>query len=909
MDRTGWTFPLNAPFDGGAADQKTFFGGKGTALRQLQALGIPTPPAFIIPTTLCTAFYANKKAFPANFKDQLEAALKDLEAKSGLRLGDVQNPLLLSVRSGARASMPGMMDTILNLGLNDQTAEGLAQKTGDARFAFDSYRRFIQMYSNVVLDLGLQPFEDILAQYRSVRGAKEDSDLSADDLKAITAAYLKHVASVTGEPFPQDTRKQLQGAIGAVLRSWMNKRAVTYRSLYGIPETWGTAVIVQAMVFGNWGDDSGTGVAFTRNPATGEDRLYGEYLVKAQGEDVVAGIRTPLPLSAYGQTADGAAGSLEKRWPDLYDQLVAVRGALENHFQDMQDIEFTIQRGKLWILQTRNGKRTARAGLKIARDMVSEGLLSENQAIQKVQPQSLDQMLHPRLADTSKLSLLGTGLPASPGAAVGRIAFSSDECLRLVDKGEPALLVRDETSPEDIEGMDKAFGIITACGGMTSHAAVVARGMGKPCIVGFGDMVIDHQRGMLSVAGKRLQAGQFLSLDGASGQIFEGRAGLLPPEPSEDFNTFMGWADAGRRMRVRANADTPLDVKRALSMGAEGVGLCRTEHMFFENQRILAMRQMILADSPEAKADAADKMFPMQRDDFYHMMKALSGRPFTVRLLDPPLHEFLPQGEAEIDQLASALGLRTQKVHARLVELKEANPMLGNRGCRLGITMPAVYEMQVRALVSAALQDLKDQKQKPEDRKAENAAGVAGQRAPLEIMVPLISLAGEFRLLRSRLEKVISSVLADPAQNPDGFDIDYQIGCMIELPRAALKANKIALHADFLSFGTNDLTQTTFGFSRDDVGSFLGTYRRKGILERDPFVCLDQSGVGQLIRIAVEKARSVKPKIKMGVCGEQGADPASVQFFESLGLDYISCSPYRVPIARLAAAQSTSAAS
>jgi len=887
-----WVYGLRTPLKTPSINPRHLFGGKGQGLREMAEMKLPVPSALFITTRLCNWFYAHKKTFPESFEAQLFEALESLEKDMGLKLGDAENPLLISVRSGARASMPGMMDTILNLGLNEITVKALAHKTSDERFAYDSYRRFIQMYSNVVLDLNLSHFEKILEQYKKVRRVREDSDLEAADLKTIVARFKAYVKKMTGEPFPEKTHTQLLRAVEAVLRSWMNKRAVAYRSLYHIPETWGTGVIIQAMVFGNLGNNSATGVAFTRNPATGEKVFFGEYLPKAQGEDVVAGIRTPHPLTLHQKelnlhrpTKNSAAQkpkaphqALEEAMPKAYKELCSIKDTLEKHYKDMQDIEFTIQEGRLWILQTRSGKRTAAASMKISIDMVNEGLITQEEALLRFDPLSLDQLLHPQLENRSDLTLLGQGLPASPGSAVGRVALTSEECIRLKEQGEPAILVRDETSADDIEGMASAKGILTACGGMTSHAAVVARGMGKTCIVGTQGLYLTPPH--LSLGGTRLMEGDFLTLDGEKGDIFKGRGRLSPPKLTSTYHTFMRWADGARRLEVRANADTPEDVDKAFSMGAEGIGLCRTEHMFFEARRTLAIRRMILATTPEARSDALADMFPMQRDDFIAMLKAVKGRPLTVRLLDPPLHEFLPQGGAEIDQLAQALHIQPHKVRARLLELKEANPMLGNRGCRLGLTMPEVYDMQVSALITAA-----QEAQKEGD-------------VQIELMLPLISLAGELRVLKKRIQTHIAQLTEkDPLHTP------FKIGTMIELPRAALKADKIAMEADFISFGTNDLTQTTFGFSRDDVGSFLGIYRRKGILLRDPFTSLDQSGVGELIKIAMEKARTVKPQMKFGICGEQGADPTSIAFFEHLGLHYVSCSPYRIPIARLAAAK------
>jgi pyruvate,orthophosphate dikinase len=878
MNRWVYAFEDYPGTDG--AEAKTLLGGKGAGLVEMQRLNLPVPPGFVVTTELCNTFYAQGKIYPLELEPQVSEALKAIEAPLGLRLGDPEKPLLLSVRSGAKASMPGMMDTILNLGLNDQTVEGLKARTGNGRFAFDSYRRFIQMYSNVVMGLGLHAFEDILEQYKTVRQVSEDSDLGEEDLRAIVGHYKNKIHQISGVSFPQDVHEQLWGAIGAVLRSWMNPRAITYRELYMIPERWGTAVIVQAMVFGNLSDHSGTGVAFTRNPSTGERVFFGEYLLKAQGEDVVAGIRTPQPLtSSQKQHPDQI--SLEEVMPDVFTQLVQMKEQLETYFKDMQDIEFTIQEGKLWLLQTRNGKRTAVASLKMAVDMVQENLIDRSEALRRFDPPTLDQLLHPCLVANHTLPLMGKGLPASPGAAIGRIAFSTEDCLWHVEQGEKVVLVREETSPEDIQGMAVAEGILTARGGMTSHAAVVGRGMGKPCVVGTENLYIDPTGGTLSLRGIQLKAGDWITLNGTTGEIFQGCGQVEPPVTSDVFQTFMGWADGVRTLSVRANADTPQDAQVALASGAEGIGLCRTEHMFFETERILAVREMILASGEGARKAALRKIFPMQRQDFVEIFRVMAGLPVTVRLLDPPLHEFLPHGDGEIDQLASSLGITPSAVRNRISELHEANPMLGHRGCRLGITAPEIYESQIDALLEAAILTEKE-----------------GNGITLEIMVPLVSLSGEFRLMRQLIDGRAALIIGRH-QTP----LSYKVGTMIELPRAALKAGKIAEIADFMSFGTNDLTQTTFGFSRDDASSFLGPYRKKGIVDRDPFASLDQSGVGELIQIAVARARAVKPTIKLGICGEHGGDPQSISFFHQAGLDYVSCSPYRLPVARLAAAQ------
>jgi pyruvate, orthophosphate dikinase len=873
--------------EGGDALQiKTLLGGKGAGLVEMTQLGLPVPPGFILSTPVCTFFYHHQEAYPEGLQEQVLAALQQIEAQAGQgsKLGGADNPLLVSVRSGAKASMPGMMDTILNLGLNDTTVERLKTLSGDARFAYDSYRRFIQMYSNVVLGLSLHPFEEILNQYKAVRKVSEDHELSAEDLCDIIEAYKAKVCQISGSSFPQDVYAQLWGAIRAVLKSWMNPRAIAYRSFYHIPESGGTAVIIQGMVFGNQGNASATGVAFSRHPATGEKLFFGEYLLNAQGEDVVAGIRTPEPLTIQ-QKRSSTEKALEELMPEAYQELVRLKDILELHYRDMQDIEFTIQKGKLWLLQTRNGKRTAPAALKIALDLVKEGLITQEEALCRVEPLGLNQLLHPQLVSSQKLVLLGKGLPASPGAAVGRVVFTADACAALAEQGEPVILVREETSPEDIHGMTVAQGILTARGGMTSHAAVVARGMGRPCIVGAENLHIDFSTQTFSLGGTKLKAGDMLTFNGSTGEVFQGEGRLEKPKlDSGDFRAFMQWADGTRRLRVRANAETPLDISTALHFGAEGIGLCRTEHMFFEANRILAVREMILAESPEERRRALQKILPMQREDFQALFGLMGELPITVRLLDPPLHEFLPRSEGEIEQLARALQKSTTVVRQRVGELQEANPMLGHRGCRLGITSPEIYEMQIQALLEASLLTTQQ----------------TGSPLNLEIMVPLVALTGELRFLKERIEAVAQQIQAT-TQIP----LRYSLGTMIELPRAALKADKIALLADFISFGTNDLTQTTFGLSRDDAASFLEVYRQKGILDRDPFVSLDQSGVGELITLAVQKARAAKPGIKLGICGEHGGDPKSIAFFEKIKLDYISCSPYRLPIARLAAAQAT----
>ncbi|MGL5785055.1 MAG: pyruvate, phosphate dikinase [Alphaproteobacteria bacterium] len=881
---TQWVYGFSEYQIKDSLSTKDLLGGKGSGLVEMTQLGLPVPPGFILSTPVCTFFYQNQEAYPEGLQDQVLAALKQIEiqAGEGMALGSAENPLLISVRSGAKASMPGMMDTILNLGLNDTTVECLKKLSGDARFAYDSYRRFIQMYSNVVLGLSLHPFEEILNQYKAVRKVTEDHELCAEDLHDIIEAYKAKIFQISGSSFPQDVYAQLWGAIKAVLRSWMNPRAIAYRSFYHIPEDWGTAVIIQAMVFGNQGNESATGVAFTRHPSTGEKLFFGEYLLNAQGEDVVAGIRTPEPLTIQQKRSEKEK-ALEELMPEAYQELAQLKDTLEKHYRDMQDIEFTIQKGKLWLLQTRNGKRTAPASLRIVLSLVEEGLITQEEALCRVEPLGLNQLLHPQLAPSQTLNLLGKGLPASPGAAVGRVVFTANACAALAEQGEPVILVREETSPEDIHGMTVAQGILTARGGMTSHAAVVARGMGRPCIVGAENLHIDFSNQTFSFNGFKLKAGDTLTFNGSTGEVFQGEGRLEKPELSSgDFSAFMQWADGTRRLRVRANAETPQDITTALHFGAEGIGLCRTEHMFFEASRILAVREMILAESPEERKRSLQKILPMQREDFQGLFRLMGELPITVRLLDPPLHEFLPRSEGELEQLARSLQKSTTVVRQRVSELQEANPMLGHRGCRLGITSPEIYEMQVQALLEASLATIQQ----------------TGLPLNLEIMMPLVALTGELRFLRERIEAVAQRVRAT-TQLP----LTYSLGTMIELPRAALKADKIAMLADFISFGTNDLTQTTFGLSRDDAASFLEVYRQKGILDRDPFVSLDQSGVGELIALAVQKARAAKPNIKLGICGEHGGDPKSIAYFEEIKLDYISCSPYRLPIARLAAAQ------
>jgi pyruvate,orthophosphate dikinase len=874
-------------FGGGRADgdasMKNLLGGKGANLAEMSSLGLPVPPGFTITTEVCTAYYANDKKYPAGLEAEVEAALGALEKKVGKTFGDPKNPLLVSVRSGARASMPGMMDTVLNLGLNDKTAEGLAALSGDARFAYDSYRRFIQMFSDVVLEVDHDAFEEILEEHKEINDYHQDTDLTADDWKAVIVRYKQAVQTATGAPFPEDPKAQLWGAIGAVFRSWMNDRAITYRRLHDIPASWGTAVNVQAMVFGNMGETSATGVAFTRNPSTGERAYYGEFLINAQGEDVVAGIRTPQTLTKKARLEMGETlPSMEEAMPEVFKQLVAVFEQLERHYRDMQDIEFTVERGRLWMLQTRNGKRTAKSALKVAVDMAGEGLITQEEAVGRVQPEQLDQLLHPQLDPDAPRKLLATGLPASPGAATGEVVFDSDEAEKLAKDGRKVILVRAETSPEDIHGMHAAEAIVTSRGGMTSHAAVVARGMGTPCVCGAGELRIDEKAGKVEVAGRTLRAGDVITVDGATGQIFLGEVGSIQPELTGDFATLMGWADTVRRLKVRANAETPLDVETALQFGAEGVGLCRTEHMFFDPERIAAVREMILADNVEGRRKALAKLLPVQRADFSKIFQIMDGKPVTIRLLDPPLHEFLPHTEEDVRDVAAATGLPAGALLKRARDLAESNPMLGHRGCRLGITYPEIYEMQARAIFEA---------------QAEAAAAI-GNSTLAEIMIPLVAKPEELRILKAVIAKAAADVVTAGGEAPQ-----YLVGTMIELPRAAVRADEIAKEADFFSFGTNDLTQTAFGLSRDDAGRFLNSYLEQGIFEKDPFVTIDRDGVGELVRLGVARGRAMKADLKLGVCGEHGGDPASIHFFEAVGLDYVSCSPYRVPIARLAAAQ------
>ncbi|MEE2866661.1 MAG: pyruvate, phosphate dikinase [Pseudomonadota bacterium] len=880
---TKWVYSFGNGAAEGAANMRNLLGGKGANLAEMSSLGLPVPPGFTITTEVCTWYYEHEKSYPDALTAQVAEALEKVGEATNRKFGDPERPLLVSVRSGARVSMPGMMDTVLNLGLNDKTVEAIAQEAGDRRFAYDSYRRFIQMYSDVVLGLDHHEFEEILEEYKERNELTLDTEIDADAWLGIIEKFKALVEEELEKPFPQDPQEQLWGAIGAVFSSWMVPRAVTYRRLHDLPSSWGTAVNVQAMVFGNMGESSATGVAFTRNPSTGENALYGEFLVNAQGEDVVAGIRTPQDITEKARIGAGSSSpSLEALMPEAFAEFQTYCAKLEAHYRDMQDLEFTIEKGKLWMLQTRSGKRTAKAALKIAVDMVAEGLLGEEEAIGRVEPAALDQLLHPTIDPKAKRDVITTGLPASPGAASGAIVFSSDEAEKAKAEGRKVILVRVETSPEDIHGMHAAEGILTSRGGMTSHAAVVARGMGKPCVAGAGMLRIDYRNGVINAAGRQLKEGDIITIDGATGQVLVGEVEMLQPTLSGDFGTLMGWADKVRRMRVRTNAETPQDAKVAREFGAEGIGLCRTEHMFFEGERIIAVREMILAETEAGRRTALAKLLPMQRQDFTDLFEIMHGLPVTIRLLDPPLHEFLPKSEEELADVAKAMGADPELLRDRALALEEFNPMLGHRGCRLLVSYPEIAEMQARAIFEAAVE----------------AAKVTGAPVVPEIMVPLVGLKGELDLVRQSIEAMAKAVMSET-----GAELTYQIGTMVELPRAALKAAEIAQSAEFFSFGTNDLTQTTFGISRDDAASFLGTYQTRGLLEQDPFVSLDQEGVGELIKIGVERGRSTRPDIKLGICGEHGGDPASISFCEGVGLDYVSCSPFRVPIARLAAAQ------
>ena len=881
--KTKWVYSFGDGAADGSAVLRNLLGGKGANLAEMASLGLPVPPGFTITTDLCTAYYANGEAYPDDLKGQVEEALAQVEIITGAKFSDPVQPLLVSVRSGARVSMPGMMDTVLNLGLNDATVAGLAKASGDERFAWDSYRRFIQMYSDVVLGVEQFEFEDLLETLKRGEGYILDTELLADDWKTLVSSYKEKVEELLDAPFPQDPTEQLWGAVNAVFGSWMNQRASTYRNLHDISHDWGTAVNIQAMVFGNMGDDCATGVAFTRDPSTGENAFYGEYLVNAQGEDVVAGIRTPLPLTIAGKASGGSEmPSMEEIMPEVFGQLMEVRSNLESHFRDVQDIEFTVQKGKLWMLQTRTGKRTAKAALRIACDMVDEGLITEAEAVARIEPESLDQLLHPTLDPDAKRHVVARGLPASPGAASGKIVFSSDAAEKLAGQGEDVILVRIETSPEDIHGMHAANGILTSRGGMTSHAAVVARGMGTPCVAGASELHIDYATQSLIAREENIKSGDVITIDGASGEVMLGRLPTLTAELSDDFGRIMEWVDRIRTLGVRANAETPEDTRTAIRLGAEGIGLSRTEHMFFDAQRIIAVREMILASDVENRRAALTKLLPMQREDFIELFRIMEGRPITIRLLDPPLHEFLPHTETDVAGVAEALGSDTETVRIRINALSEANPMLGHRGCRLAITYPELPEMQARAIFEAAAHVVKH----------DNIAVLP------EVMIPLIATKREFDILKEIVDRVAAEVIA-----AEGTSFPFLVGTMIELPRACLRAGDIAETAEFFSFGTNDLTQTAFGLSRDDAGSFLADYETAGIFERDPFVTIDEGGVGELMKIGCERGLATRPDLKLGICGEHGGDPTSVAFCHKVGLNYVSCSPYRVPIARLAAAQ------
>ena len=877
-----WVYTFGAGKAEGSASMKNLLGGKGANLAEMSAIGVSVPPGFTITTEVCTHYYDNGKQYPGNLKAQVEQGIANIENHIGAKFGDVNNPLLVSVRSGARASMPGMMDTILNLGLTDATVEGLAKQSGDARFAYDSYRRFIQMYSSVVLNMDHYDFEQLLDLAKEDRGITMDTQLTATDLKALVDSYKKRIEEELGHPFPQDVHEQLWGAVGAVFSSWMNTRAITYRKLHEIPDGWGTAVNVQSMVFGNMGDDCATGVCFSRDPSTGANVFYGEYLVNAQGEDVVAGIRTPQQITIEGKDAQGSKlPAMEESMPALFKELVDTRNRLEKHYTDMQDMEFTIQKGKLWMLQTRNGKRTAQAGFKIAVDMASEGLISEEEAVRRIDPAQLDQLLHPTLDPKAPRQLLSRGLPASPGAASGKIVFTAEDAEDWVRRGEKVILVRRETSPEDIGGMHVSQGILTTRGGMTSHAAVVARGMGTPCVCGAGDINVDAKAKTARVRDKILLEGDIITLDGSTGEVFLGKVATIQPALTGDFATLMAWVDKIRRLKVRANAETPLDAETARKFGAEGIGLCRTEHMFFDPARILTMRQMILAKDTGGRKAALDKLLPFQRGDFTKLFTIMDGLPVTIRLLDPPLHEFLPHTDAEIKEVAEGASISEESVREALVRLHESNPMLGHRGVRLGVSHPEIYEMQARAIFEAAV-----------------AVAKQGKKVIPEVMIPLVGNRIELDMMKKVIDAVAKEVCAAA-----GVTIEYMVGTMIELPRAAVQAGDIATTAEFFSFGTNDLTQMTLGLSRDDCANLIEIYKQKGIFEKDPFASLDQEGVGQFITMAAERGRAVRKNLKLGVCGEHGGDPDSIAFFHRAGLDYVSCSPYRVPVARLAAAQ------
>ncbi len=878
-----WVYSFGARGSDGDSSMRNLLGGKGANLAEMSGIGLPVPPGFTISTEVCTRYYDNGRTYPETLGGQVADAVARIEAETGARFADPDNPLLVSVRSGARASMPGMMDTVLNLGLNDDTVEGLARRADDRRFAYDSYRRFIQMYADVVMEVDHGLFEDELEELKLRHGVFDDTGLTGDHLESLVATYKTIVEEEAGRPFPQDPHDQLWGAIGAVFNSWMNARATTYRRLNNIPASWGTAVNVQAMVFGNMGDDCATGVAFTRDPSTGENSFYGEYLINAQGEDVVAGIRTPLPLTAAARANGGGDElSMEEAMPDVFGQLDRVRAQLETHYTDMQDLEFTVQKGKLYMLQTRSGKRTAAAALRMAVEMAEEGLISRDEALLRIDPIALDQLLHPTLDPDAPKTVITQGLPASPGAAAGEIVLTADKAEEMAANGHQVILVRLETSPEDIHGMHAAAGILTARGGMTSHAAVVARGMGRACVSGAGEVRFDEVNNKVIVRDHELSEGDTITIDGGTGEVFLGRVDTIQPEMSGGFATIMEWADDIRRMAVRTNAETPADARTAVGFGAEGIGLCRTEHMFFDVDRIIAMREMIMAVDSEGREAALAKLLPMQRQDFEELFTIMAGLPVTIRLLDPPLHEFLPHSAEELADVAAAAGISPETARQRSLKLSESNPMLGHRGCRLAVTYPEICRMQARAIFEAATA----------------IAGRGGEAPVPEVMIPLAATAKELELCKAVIDSEAEAVMAET-----GTRIDYLVGTMVELPRAAVCADDLASQAEFFSFGTNDLTQTALGISRDDAGAFMHAYTDAEIYPTDPFVSIDREGVGALVRMGAEKGRATRDGLKLGVCGEHGGDPASIAFFEEVGLDYVSCSPYRVPAARLAAAQ------
>ena len=879
---TKWVYAFGDGHADGDASLRNLLGGKGANLAEMSKIGLPVPPGFTVTTEVCTYFYANGHKYPAELKAQVDAAVIKMGEQMGAKLGDPKNPLLVSVRSGARVSMPGMMDTVLNLGLTPETVEGVIKLTNNPRFAWDSYRRFVQMYSNVVLGVEHHDFEEILEHAKEAKGVELDTELDANDLKTITAKFKEVVLKKLGKPFPDNVEDQLWGGIGAVFGSWMVQRAQTYRRLNKIPGDWGTAVNVQAMVFGNRGETSATGVAFTRDPGTGEKYLYGEYLINAQGEDVVAGIRTPQSITKLVRERQGSKKpSMEEAMPKMYGELFEIGQKLEHHFKEMQDVEFTIQEGKLWMLQCRAGKRTAKAALKVAIDLVDEGLIDKETAVQRVDPSALDQLLHPTLDPKAPKTKYASGLAASPGAAIGEVVFTADEAEKLANEGHDVILVRIETSPEDIHGMHAAKGIVTARGGMTSHAAVVARGMGRPCVAGSGMIRIDYDKKQMTAGDKVLKQGDIITIDGSVGVVYLGRVPMQQPELTGDFNKLMVWADDIRTLKIYTNADTPTDARTARKFGAQGIGLCRTEHMFFEGDRIVSVRQMILAESVEEREKALARLLPMQRGDFEEIFRVMDGLPVIIRLLDPPLHEFLPHKDVEYEAVAKQAGISVEKLKQKSAQLQEVNPMLGHRGCRLGVTYPEISAMQARAVLEAALN-----------------VEAEGIKVDAEIMIPVVAWKQELDFIADIINKVAAEIKKERGKLPT-----FKIGTMIELPRAALQAGKLAETAEFFSFGTNDLTQTTCGISRDDAGPFLTEYQVKGLLMRDPFVSIDRDGVGELIAIAAERGRKTRPDMEIGICGEHGGDPNSIELCQQVGLTYVSCSPFRVPVARLAAAQ------